>query len=129
MIPQSPRLNQGPWATLEDFTRNTLVASTKEAYVFMGNYVQGGYNTSNLFYSTIDSGRITVPAYIWKVIIVLPKGTGDISRIDTSATVLTVNMPNDNRLYTTGGNAWRNYDTSISNLKQQAGMNAVMLNL
>lgn len=129
MIPQSPRMNQGPWATLEDYTRNTLVGSGKEAYIFMGNYGQGGYNTSNLFYATIDSGRITVPAYIWKVIIILPKGSNDISRIDTSATVLAVNMPNDNRLYTTGGNAWRNYVTNISNLEQQAGMNAVMLNL
>ena len=53
----------------------------------------------------------------------------DISRIDTSATILAVNMPNDNRLYTTGGNAWRNYVTTISNLEQQSGMNAVMLDL
>jgi hypothetical protein len=39
-------------------------------------------------------------------------------------------MPNDNRLYLTGGNSvWRNYITTISNLEQQAGMNAVMLDL
>lgn len=129
MIPQCPKMNQGPWATLEDFTRNTLVGSTQEAYIYMGNYGQGGYNTSNLFYTTIDAGRVTVPAYIWKVIIILPKGTNDISRIDTSATVIAVNMPNDNRLYTTGGNAWKNYVTTISNLEQQSGMNAVLLNL
>jgi endonuclease G, mitochondrial len=130
IIPQSPRMNQGPWANLEDFTRSTLVGSNKEAYIFMGNYGQGGYNTNNLFYAAIDSGRVTVPAYIWKVIIVLPKGTNDLTRIDTSATVLAVNMPNDNRLYLTGGGTvWRNYVTTISNLEQQSGNNAVMLNL
>jgi len=129
MIPQSPRLNQGPWAGLEDYTR-TLVGSTKEAYIFMGNYGQGGYNTNNLFFATIDAGRITVPANIWKVIVLLPKGTNDLTRIDTSAIVLAVNMPNDNRLYSTGGNAvWRNYITTISNLELQAGNNAVMLDL
>ncbi|HEX2684859.1 MAG TPA: DNA/RNA non-specific endonuclease, partial [Ferruginibacter sp.] len=130
MIPQSPRLNQGPWATLEDYTRNTLVGTNNEAYIFMGNYGAGGYNTNNLFFSTIDAGHVTVPANIWKVIVVIPKGSNDATRIDTSATVLAVNMPNDNRLYATGGgNVWRNYITSISALEQQAGMNAVALDL
>ncbi|MEO7307778.1 MAG: DNA/RNA non-specific endonuclease [Ferruginibacter sp.] len=129
MVPQSPKLNQVSWAGLEDYTR-TLVGSTKEAYVFMGNYGVGGYNTNNLYFSSIDGGKITVPANIWKVIVVIPKGANDISRIDTSATVLAVNMPNDNRLYLTGGNtAWRNYITTVSNLEQQSGMNAVMLDL
>jgi endonuclease G len=130
MIPQSPRLNQGPWNTLEDHIRNTLVGSNNEAYIYMGNYGTGGYNTNNLFFTSIDAGHITVPANIWKVVIVIPKGSNDISRIDTAATILAVNMPNDNRLYLTGGgNVWRNYVTTIAGLEQQAGMNAVALNL
>lgn len=129
MIPHSPRFNQGPWSAFEDFTRNTLVGPTREAYMVMGNYGTGGYNTSNQYFTTIDSGRITVPAYIWKVIIVIPKGTNDLSRIDTSATVLAINMPNDNRLYSGSGNVWRNYITTISSIEQQSGNNAVLLNL
>ncbi len=121
MVPQAPTFNQGPWAGLESFIRNTLVSTSKEAYIFMGNFGVGGYNGSNILVDYIDGGNVIVPSKIWKVILVLPKGTNDLSRIDTSATVLAVEMPNDNRLYTTGGTtAWRNYITTVSSLEAHA---------
>ena len=36
-----------------------------------------GGTGSNGFASTINGGLITVPAYTWKVILVLPEGGGD----------------------------------------------------
>lgn len=130
MIPQSPNLNSGPWAGLEDFVRNSLVGTTNEAYIVMGNYGKGGYNTSNALVNTIDGGNVTVPAKIWKVVLILPKGTNDLSRINSSTVVLAVNMPNDNRLYTSGGNStWRNYLTTVTNLENEANSNGVPLNL
>lgn len=120
IIPQAPNMNQGPWEGLEDFIRNTLVGGNKEAYIVMGNMGSGGYNSTGTLVNTIDAGRVTVPKKVWKVVLLLTKGNNDISRIDTSTTVLVVNMPNDNRLYTTGGpgkDAWRNYITTIAALE------------
>ncbi len=131
MIPQAPMLNQGPWAALEDYIR-TLVGSSKEAYIVMGNYGVGGYNSSGFLYGAIDAGHVKVPSQVWKVALLIPKGNSDLTRIDTSATILAVNMPNDDRLYNTsssGQNAWRNYITTVSSLETAANSNGVPLNL
>jgi len=131
IIPQAPNLNQGPWDELEDYTRNTLVGTNNEAFIFMGNTGSGGYNVNGMLH-TIAGGRVTVPAKIWKAIVVIPKGNGDLSRIHSDATVLVVNMPNNNTLYTTSGagrNAWRNYITSINALEAEANGAGVPLNL
>jgi endonuclease G, mitochondrial len=123
IIPQAPMLNQGPWEGLEDYIRNTLVGTTKEAYIFMGNYGTGGYNGNNIAASSIDNGTVTVPKQVWKIVILIPKGNSDLARLDTSAISLVVDMPNDNRLYSTstsGKAAWRNYLTTISALEQNA---------
>jgi endonuclease G len=130
IIPQSPNMNQGPWAGLEDFVRNSLVGTTNEAYTVMGNFGTGGYNSSNTLVNDIDAGNVTVPAKIWKVVVIMPKGNNDLSRINSSTVVLTVNMPNDNRLYTTTGTSdWRNYRTSVVSLEAEANAAGVPLNL
>jgi endonuclease G len=123
IIPQAPMLNQGPWEGLEDHIRNTLVGTTKEAFIFMGNYGTGGYNSNNVLANTIDNGNITVPNRVWKIAVVMPKGNNDLSRLDTAATVVVVDMPNDNRMYTTnaaGKLAWRNHITTIATLEQNS---------
>lgn len=130
MIPQAPNLNQGPWAGLEDYVRNSLVGTTNEAYIVMGNFGTGGYNSSNTPVNSIDAGNVNVPAKIWKVVVILPKGSSDLSRINSSTVVLTVDMPNDNRLYSTGGTTdWRNYRTSVAGLEAEANAAGVPLNL
>lgn len=130
MIPQAPTFNQGPWAGLESFIRGTLVGGSNEAYIVMGNFGQGGYNSSNTLFNTIDAGRVTVPAKVWKVILIIPKGNNDLARINSTAVVLAVDMPNDNRLYTTSGsNDWRNYITSVNSLEAEANASGVPLNL
>jgi len=48
MIPQAPTLNQGPWAGLEDHIRANMVGSSNEAWIFMGNYGNGGGVDSSL---------------------------------------------------------------------------------
>ena len=131
IIPQSPMLNQGPWAALEDHIRNTMVGSNNEAYVIMGNYGEGGRGSAGEA-STINNGHVTVPKMIWKMALIIPKGNNDIQRIDTSATILVVNMPNDNSLYstnTTGRKAWRNYLTTIASLETLANGAGVSLNM
>lgn len=130
IIPQAPNLNQGPWEGLEDFTRTTLVGTSKEAFIFMGNTGSGGTNANGL-YTSIALGKVTVPEKIWKVIVVIPKGNGDLARIHSDATVLAVNMPNNNTLYNTSGagkNAWRNYIVSLNTLEAEANTAGVPLN-
>lgn len=130
MIPQAPTLNQGPWAGLEDFTRSSLVGTTNEAWVFMGNYGNSGGVGSNGAFTTIDNGRVRVPAKVWKVIVVIPKGNGDLSRLTRTATVLCVSMPNDNRLYTVSNkNAWRDYLISVSALEIESNASGTPLSL
>ncbi|HSU29198.1 MAG TPA: DNA/RNA non-specific endonuclease [Chitinophagaceae bacterium] len=129
MIPQAPYLNQGPWEGLEAFIRDTLLGTTNEAYIVMGNFGQGGYNANGLF-NTINGGNITVPAKIWKAVLVLSKGNGDLSRINRFTTVLTVDMPNDNSLYSLNAkSAWRNYLVTINQLETEANAAGVPLNL
>jgi endonuclease G len=130
MIPQAPMLNQGPWSGLEDFTRSTLVGTANEAWVFMGNYGNSGGVGSNGAFTSIDNGRVRVPAKVWKVIVVIPKGNGDLARMTRNATVLCVSMPNDNRLYSASNkNAWRDYLISVSALEIESTANGSPLNL
>jgi endonuclease G, mitochondrial len=122
IIPQAPNMNQGPWEGLEDFIRNTLVGTANEAYIVMGNYGTGGTGTAGQV-NTIDNGFVTVPKMVYKVAVIMPKGNNDLARLDTTAKVVVVNMPNNNTLYTTtstGKNAWRNYIVTITQLEQAA---------
>ncbi len=131
IFPQAPLLNQGPWEGLEDFVRNTLVGSNNEAYIYMGNYGQGGIGTNGAA-NKIYNNLINVPAYVWKVVVVMPKGNGDLARINRNTTVLAVNMPNNTQLYSTnaaGKAAWRNYVVSVKALEQEANNNGIPLSL
>lgn len=127
MIPQAPKLNQLPWGGLEDQIR-TLVGTTNEAYVFMGNFGRGGYNSSGGFFNTIAGGYITVPAKVWKVVVIIPKGNNDLTRIHSNSTIIVVDMPNDNRLYSST-NDWRNYIVNVNTLEMEANASGVPLNL
>jgi endonuclease G len=129
IIPQAPNFNQGPWEGLEDYIRNTLVGTNKEAFIVSGNYGTGGKNSSNTLTNTIDNGNVAVPQMMWKVAVIIPKGDNDLNRVDTSAIVLAVNMPNDNSLYTTSNKtAWRNYIVKVSTLESASAAAGVNLN-
>jgi endonuclease G, mitochondrial len=129
IIPQAPKLNQGPWEGLEDYIRNSMVSTANEAFIIMGNYGTGGLATTTMV-NTIDNGMVTVPKMVWKVAVVMPKGNNDLTRLDTSAKVLVVNMPNNNNLYsTTVKDSWKNYIVSINELEAAAAIEGVSLDL
>lgn len=123
MIPQAPSFNQGTWGTLENYIR-TIVGTNYEAYIYMGNYGQGGVGSNGVTTQTVDNGNVWVPAQVYKIVVIMPKGTGDLSRIDTSATILAVNMPNSSTVFPSGSNnAWHNYVTTISSIEQSLTAN------
>ena len=115
MMPQAPRNNQQTWANLEEYCR-TLHAAGNELYIICGSYGKGGTG-SNGFYTTIDQGRITVPAHCWKVVVILPVGANDASRVSTTTRIIAVDTPNDNSL----NSNWGTYRTSVDVLEAATG--------
>jgi endonuclease G len=109
MIPQAPDNNQGPWASLESYCR-TLVGQGNELYI-----ISGGYGVSGL----IANGHVAVPSSTWKVIIVLPSGTNDVSRVTGTTRTIAVWMPNSNGLNTD----WRTHRVSVDYVENLTGHN------
>lgn len=107
MIPQAPDNNQQSWASLETYCR-TLANSGNELYI-----ISGGYG----FAGTIDSGRVAIPTHTWKVIIVLPNGTNDVSRVTGSTRVIAVFVPNQNGI----SSDWRTFRVSADYIESVTG--------
>lgn len=117
MIPQAPNNNQQTWANLENYARS-LVTAGSEVYIVMGSYGTGGTG-SNGFASTVDGGHVTVPSNVWKVIVVIPNGNGDLSRITSSTRVIAVNTPNIN----TTSTDWKQYRCTVRSIETATGYN------
>jgi endonuclease G len=115
MMPQAPNNNQQTWANLENYCRSLLDAGN-ELYIVCGSYGRGGTG-SNGPASTIISGRVTVPSNCWKVVVVLPVGSNDVSRITSSTRVIAVNTPNANSL----SSSWGGYRTSVDAIEAATG--------
>jgi endonuclease G len=116
MMPQAPRNNQQTWANLEDYCRS-LLATGNEVYIIAGSYGQGGTGSID-FKTTIDQGRIRVPARCWKVVVVLPLGDNDAARVTTSTRVIAIDTPNDNNIST----SWGTYRTSVDAIEAATGL-------
>ncbi|HEY4109242.1 DNA/RNA non-specific endonuclease [Puia sp.] len=115
MVPQAPNNNEHTWANLEAFGR-TLVKAGNEIYVIMGSYGTGGTGSKGML-TSVDSGRVAVPSNIWKVIIVLPKGDNDLSRIGASTRVIAVNTPNINTI----SSDWTQYICTVKEIENATG--------
>ncbi len=118
MIPQAPRNNQGAWAQLEEYTR-TQVKAGNEAYVISGTYGSGGVGSQGTVTYTLASGKINVPTHVWKIIVILPNGTNDLTRIKSETRIIAVVMPNINSI----GSNWRDYRTNVKAIEASTGYN------
>jgi endonuclease G len=107
MIPQLPANNQGVWADLESYSR-TLVSQGNELYI-----ISGGHGLQ--FF--IANGHVAVPAQTWKVIIVLPAGSNDVSRVSTATRTIAVVVPNSGTI----GSDWRAYRVSVDQVEATTG--------
>jgi endonuclease G, mitochondrial len=110
VLPQAPDNNQGPWAELENYLRS-LVGGGKELYIVSGGDESNG---------TIDAGRVRVPGFTWKVILVLDAGSSDLSRVTTATRTIAVSMPNRQGIRS---NPWRTYRTSVDQVETWTGLN------
>ncbi len=117
MVPQAPQNNQQTWAHLEEYTRSQ-VEKGQEAYVVMGSYGRGGTGKNGLA-STLDQGRVSVPAHIWKVVVFLPEGSNDLQRIAAGqGRVVAIDTPNDNSI----SPDWTQYLTSVDKIEAASGL-------
>ncbi|GAB3334278.1 DNA/RNA non-specific endonuclease [Larkinella ripae] len=116
IIPQAPRLNRKSWNQLEAYTRK-LISEGNETYIIAGTYGKGGTGDNGKVI-TLAEGKLTVPAALWKVIVVLPVGSNDVNRIDAQTRVIAVWMPNTN---VAGGQPWSRYRVSVDEIERMTG--------
>jgi len=116
MVPQAPNNNRITWANLENYCRK-LVDAGNELYIISGPWGQGGTGSAG-YKTTISTKNITVPAYVWKIIVVLPVGSNDVSRITTSTRVIAVWMPNTQ---TISSQPWGYYRTTVDYIESKTG--------
>jgi endonuclease G, mitochondrial len=107
MIPQAPTNNQTTWANLESYCR-TLANAGNELYIISGGHGISGY---------INNGNVVVPTTTWKVIMVLPNGTNDVSRVSASTRLIAVSLPNTNSVVSD----WKQYRTSVDSVESLTG--------
>jgi hypothetical protein len=87
----------------------------------MGGTGQGGTGSNGGITNTIAGGKITVPAFTWKVILALPIGNNDVSRVDANTRTIAVIMPNDNSMNINA--TWQQYVVSVDQVEALTGYN------
>jgi endonuclease G len=117
MTPQAPEHNQNIWKNLEEYER-LLTEQGNEVYIIAGTIGEGGTGTNGFTKKIGKNNNITVPAFLWKIIVVLPVGQNDALRINENTRIIAVNIPNDN---SAGTNSWKNYQVSINELERLTG--------
>lgn len=110
ILPQSADNNQGPWEQFESYCR-TLTQSGNELLIQSGGESYNG--------SYIPSGAAAIPGYTWKVVVVVPPGSGSaLSRITSSTRVIAIDIPNVSGIRS---NPWQNYITSAGQIQSWTG--------
>ena len=110
IIPQAPNNNEGVWGNFEDYCR-TLALSGNELLIICG---PSGFDGSLIQ----PSQRVFTPAYTWKIVVVVPPGTGTaLNRITAATRVISLKIPNSNSV----SSAWQNYITSARQIEVDTG--------
>jgi endonuclease G len=117
IFPQAPDNNRTTWKNLEDYCRN-LISNGNELYIVAGIYGKGGSGSKGGTTQTLAEGKITVPARLWKVIVVLPEGGNDLVRISATTRVIAVDMPNTQ---SSDNLSWDKYRISVDAIENATG--------
>jgi DNA/RNA endonuclease G (NUC1) len=117
IVPQAGENNQGPWVQFENYLNDLARQQGKEIYV-----VAGGEYTANP--ATLKGeGKVQVPAFTWKVAVVVDGGEGlDDVHGTGDLQVLAIRMPNDTA--TARGirnNPWTMYETTVDDIEARTG--------
>lgn len=124
MVPQTPDNNRIVWGALENFERD-LVQKGNEVYIIAGPLGKGGTSDRGYFEEipvTTNDGielAITVPAYTWKILLILPDGDEDLNRITINTQILAVCVPNKKSCSRNG--SWQQYICSVNYIEERTG--------
>ena len=119
MIAQAPGNNQGPWAAFEGYLRTFVEQQQQELYIVSGPFGVGGTGSSGGVTTTLANGHVTVPSATWKVVMVLPKDSGDDrSRVNCSTHTIAVIMPNVDGIRSV---PWESYLTTVDAVEALTG--------
>jgi endonuclease G, mitochondrial len=108
IIPQARDNNQGPWAELENYTRDQ-VKQGKEAYIVSGGYGQKG---------VLAKGKVAIPAHTWKVIVFTDRDAGGAAGVNDRTRIIAVDLPNEEGIKT---KSWKDYLTTVRDLEGKTG--------
>ncbi|MDB6025515.1 MAG: non-specific endonuclease, partial [Verrucomicrobiales bacterium] len=109
MVPQNSLNNSGVWGQFETYCR-TLTTSN-ELLIICG---PSGFGSDRIN----TNGPAYIPAYVWKVAVVVPSGAGTaLSRVTNSTRVIALKIPNSNA----ATNNWPAYVTSASQIEVDTG--------
>lgn len=108
ILPQLAANNQGAWNDFENYCRS-LAQSGQELYIISGP--QGNIGT-------IAQGRIVVPAVTWKVVLVLPNGSGDLQRASRATRAFGIIVPNQPPVVS---NLWRTFRVTVDAVENLTG--------
>ncbi len=112
IVPQSPKCNQGAWERFERYCRE-LADGGKELYVAAGPHGLGGVANDGSKKLTVGKNPpfVSVPASVWKVALVLDKGTNPTK----NSRVIAVWMPNDD----TVTEDWTGYRVAVAEVEKK----------
>jgi DNA/RNA endonuclease G (NUC1) len=111
VVPQASDLNQGPWANMENYLGDLARLQNMEVYVIAG--ASGSKGTVK------NEGLITIPAYTWKVAVILPRDQGLASiRSFRDLQVIAAIMPNDPGVRNVD---WNTYRTTVDAVEALSG--------
>jgi DNA/RNA endonuclease G (NUC1) len=118
VVPQTPDLNQGVWASFELFVADLARVSNKELYIITGPAFTGAARTIK------DEGKIRIPDFTWKIVVALDRGKGlsDLTSWDAvaAAQVYAVSMPNIAGIRAAN---WRDYQVTVDSVEALTGYN------
>lgn len=112
IVPQSAACNQKGWNRFENYCRE-LADKGKELYIAAGPHGIGGVASDGTRKLTIGKNApfVTVPASVWKVVLVLDKGTNPTK----NSRAIAVWMPNDD----TVTDDWADYRVSVAEVEKK----------
>lgn len=116
MVPQAPDNNRVVWAKFEDYCRG-LVENGKELYVVAGASGSGGRGEKGPM--TLLKNKVTVPATMWKVVLVLDRpGTSPNQVTERMSHTIAIVISNEQGVKS---KPWKVYQTSVDEVEKLTG--------
>jgi len=110
IVPQTPDNNQGVWEHLEADCREMAKAGN-ELLIMCGPASFAGEH--------IPNGPVLIPSHTWKIVVVVPNGSGSVlSRISPATRVIAVDIPN---IAGVRHDPWAKYLVSVNQVEALTG--------